>query len=242
MTRPLIYVAAVGIGTAVISLSLAAMLRGPSSFPSWSGDGIRLWGYGSGKGDSSSGEIVSRDYEWTGGDTLELNLPVRVRFRPAPTWHLSARGTSCVLDLLRADSGSIGMKGGHCANSGLPDIELSGPDLANLKVNGSGEIVLDQLKQENLDIRIFGSGTVKANGSVDSLVVNISGSGDAVLGALTAQSADVSIFGSGDVDVKPIEDARIHINGSGDVRLHARPKHLDSRVNGSGSIVERHAD
>lgn len=241
--RPLAYIALAGIGTAVVSLSLAAAVRDPDNSPTWSGDASHFWGCGRMAKDSSAGDgkdVVSRQYEWEGGDTLELNLPATVRFRPGPTWKLTASGAPRVLDQLTVDSGRIGLKRGNCVNSAYPSLELSGPALADVTINGSGDVLLDQLKQENLAVDIHGSGSVKATGSVDTLTVRIAGSGDAMLQELAAQSADVSIAGSGDVEIKPVESAEILINGSGDVRLHSRPKHLTSRVNGSGAIVDSH--
>jgi hypothetical protein len=43
---------------------------------------------------------------------------------------------------------------------------------------------------------------------------------------------------SGDADIAPIDDADIFIAGSGDVRLHTHPKHLNSKAAGSGQIIE----
>ena len=40
------------------------------------------------------------------------------------------------------------------------------------------------------------------------------------------------------LDIAPVDDADIFIVGSGDVRLHTHPKHLNSRVAGSGQVIE----
>jgi uncharacterized membrane protein len=79
---------------------------------------------------------------------------------------------------------------------------------------------------------------VRASGSADLLKVDIMGSGAALLAQLAVRSTKIFIAGSGDADIAPIDDADIFIAGSGDVRLHTHPKHLNSKIAGSGRIIE----
>ena len=117
-------------------------------------------------------------------------------------------------------------------------IELSGPALHDIAVNGAGKLVLDNLQQDALTVAIHGSGSVRANGSTDRLNVQIIGSGDANLAQLAVQSSKIFIAGSGAADVAPSDDADVFIAGSGHVRLHTHPRHLSSKVAGSGQIIE----
>ena len=48
----------------------------------------------------------------------------------------------------------------------------------------------------------------------------------------------MQIAGSGDADINCTENADVLVLGSGDVRLHAHPSHLHSKVLGSGEIIE----
>jgi hypothetical protein len=105
-------------------------------------------------------------------------------------------------------------------------------------VNGAGKLLLDHLRQDSLTVAIHGSGSVRASGSADTLKVDIMGSGDALLEQLAARSSKIFIAGSGAANIAPIDDADIFIAGSGEVRLHTHPKHLNSRVAGSGQIIE----
>jgi hypothetical protein len=238
MTRPVTLVALVGILTAIICLPLAASLyRGGEGWPShfdWSddddGDAPR----------SKSGEVVSRDYEWASA-SLELDVPADVVFVPAPQWHLSIRGPQRALDRLIVENGSIRAKHHHGWSNEL-SIQLSGPALKSVAINGSGKLVLHNLQQESLGIDIHGSGSVSATGKVDSIKVSIMGSGSADVEKLAVQTATIFIAGSGNVDVTPTDDVDVFIAGSGDVRLHARPKHINSKVAGSGRIIEVSSD
>jgi hypothetical protein len=232
MTRPVTVVALVGILTAVICLPLAASLYHGSE--GWSPNFD--WVDDDDVPQSKSAQVVSRDYEWA-DDSLELDVPANVVFVPAPQWHLSIRGPERALDRLIVGNGTIRSNHRHSWSSEL-SIQLSGPSLKSVAINGSGKFVLDNLQQDSLHIDIHGSGSVRASGKVDSIRVNIMGSGSAQVEKLAVQTATIFIAGSGDVDVAPVDDADVFIAGSGDVRLHAHPKHVNSKIAGSGRVIE----
>ncbi|HEY4973653.1 MAG TPA: DUF2807 domain-containing protein [Steroidobacteraceae bacterium] len=245
MTRTLSLIAVGGIATALVCLPLAAVLHHRSSAASsWSWLDHRGWLNSDSDDDDdnsdsrSGGEMQARDFAWTGGDRLELDVPGTVHFTPAAEWHLLIRAPQRVLDRLSVDGSRVSMKHGYHHHSGPLDIELSGPALRDVTLNGAGQLQLDHLSQDALRIAIHGSGSVRAGGSVDTLKVDIMGSGSAQMQQLAARSSKIIIAGSGDADIAPIEEADIFIAGSGNVRLHTHPKHLDSNVAGSGRIIE----
>jgi hypothetical protein len=245
MTRTLSLIAIGGIATALVCLPLAAVLHHHSQAAgSWSWSDHRGWFNSDFDDDDDNsdgnigGEAQSRDFAWTGGDRLELDVPGNVHFQPAAEWHLSIRAPQRVLDRLSVDGSRIRMKHGYHHHLGSLDIELSGPALRDITLNGAGQLQLDHLAQDALTIAIHGSGSVRASGNVDTLKVDIMGSGSAQLQQLAARSSKIFIAGSGDADIAPIDDADIFIAGSGDVRLHSHPKHLESKVAGSGRIIE----
>jgi hypothetical protein len=227
-----------GILTAAICLPLAALMHR---------DGARPWRWESITADWNSdgptrngGPIVSRDFTWDGSDRVEFDGSGDLHFHPAPTWHLSVRGPEHTLDRLRVGDGRIRLHDSgffHWDSPDHLDIQLSGPDLQQIAVNGSGSITLDDLKQEKVDIHIRGSGSALAHGSVESLHLEIAGSGSAQLEGLAAKDAYVRIAGSGDADIASTESADVSIAGSGDVRLHGSPRRLSSHVAGSGRVV-----
>jgi Putative auto-transporter adhesin, head GIN domain len=197
---------------------------------------------GSGDDGSDSGPILTRDYSWS-ADRLELDVPGRVRFHPAPTWHLSIRGHEGTLNRLVVSDGQIREEDhGFCFfcwnHFGRLQVDLSGPALHEATLNGSGSIELQDLDQDHLQVRIRGSGTASGNGKLETLRLEIMGSGSANLAPLAETNADVTIDGSGDADVSPTGEARVTIAGSGDVRLHAHPAQLSTHVYGSGRISE----
>jgi hypothetical protein len=248
MTRTLALVAIGGIATALVCLPLAATLyRHQGGAHPWSWSDHLGWSDDEdsyedsdddGKDHGGSGaEIATRDFDWAGADRLELDIPASLHYRPALEWHLSIHGPQRVLDRISVASGRIGMRRSYHHQSQQLDIELSGPLLRDVTVKGSGKLLLDQLRQESLALSIHGSASVRASGSVDTLKLDIMGSGNAQLEQLAAGSSRVFIAGSGDADIAPIVDADIFIAGSGNVRLRTHPKHLSSRIAGSGQVI-----
>jgi hypothetical protein len=245
MTRSIIIIAVVGIAAAMICLPLAAMLyHHDNHLDSWNWSGYQGW-FGDDDDDSDArdqggerGRIESRDFAWGAADRLELDVPANLHFQPAPQWHLSIRGPQRVLDRIHVGGGRVTTSRPYHHFPGPLEIELSGPALHDVTVNGAGKLVLDGLQQDALTVAIHGSGSVRANGSTDTLNLQIMGSGDAELAQLAVHSSRIIIAGSGAADVAPRDDADVFIAGSGDVRLHTHPKRLSSRVAGSGQIIE----
>ena len=97
---------------------------------------------------------------------------------------------------------------------------------------------MENVSQPDLDLRISGSGTVRAQGSVDQATIKVSGSGEARLGDLAMKQLTVDISGSGKVEAAPKDTADVRISGSGDVKLLSRPANLTSKVSGSGRISQ----
>lgn len=139
--------------------------------------------------------------------------------------------------------------------SGKVVYRLSVDNLSDIAVFGSGNVVADQLKADDLRVTIDGSGRQRIGLNVDSIVARISGSGTFVLSGKTrdeeidisgsgsydaknlkAGNANVSISGSGDAIVNSKKSLDISINGSGRVQYLGSPE-IDQRISGSGSIV-----
>jgi hypothetical protein len=247
MTRLLPLVAIGGIVTALVCLPLAATLSHRAGGWSWTGPHHFSWSDDddadsdsdddSGSARSSRGATETRDFAWS-GDTLTMDIAANLHYQPAPEWHLSIRGPRRVLDRISTDGGRIRLARSYHHMNGVLEVELSGPALRDVRLNGSGKLTLEQLKQDALTVAIHGSGSVRASGAVDTLNLDIMGSGDALLEQLAAHSSKTFIAGSGSADIAPIDAADIFIAGSGDVRLHTHPKRLTSKVAGSGQVIE----
>jgi hypothetical protein len=232
MIRNLGWIAIGGLGIGIASLSLAYAIGGRD---------VDVLGFDEplGFGRSSCGHSTGpreRRLAWDGGDSVELSLPGTVRWRAGESNEIVVRGAPSLVAHVQVHGSRLVL--GCRGRSGSLEITLPGRAFQRVAIAGSGNLVMENVSQPELTLRISGSGSMRAEGTVDRLTVNVSGSGDARLGALVAKQATLHISGSGKVEASPKDQADISISGSGDVKLLTRPADLRSKVSGSGRVSQ----
>lgn len=137
-------------------------------------------------------------------------------------------------------SGSIFVNGqridGGTAGGGRAVVGVALPELPALKIKGSGDVSLLDLRQAGLEIEIEGSGDVTAHGQVEQLDVRIAGSGDVDARELVAKRGHLSIAGSGDISAHISQEVVAKVAGSGDIIVRGDPPMRSKQVLGSGSV------
>jgi hypothetical protein len=241
MARPLAVIAVGGLILSAVSFSLASALGdGEWAFLDFPfRHGLVIHGL-FGRSCSEQGPpptANSRELPWRGDGDVTIDVPASVHYRPGTGETVTLSGAPEALRHVRIDGGRIEFDCDWHGTGDNLEVTLPGRALRRFALNGSGQLYLDDVKQDELTIAINGSGGVRGNGEVDSLNLAIAGSGDADLGALNAKRLRAVIAGSGNARVAPEDDADIAIVGSGDVHLLTRPKNLSSRVVGSGRII-----
>lgn len=241
MARPLGWIAVGGLSVGFASLALAYTLAGRDLDVLL--DRSRFFARscvdGSNKADAKPAE---RRLAWTGEDKIEIALPATVRYRGGEGSEVVVRGAPDIIAHVEVRHSRIGL---NCSPFGdLGDIEITLPGRAfrRIALSGSTQLVLDNVNQLALALKINGSGAVRAQGTVTHATITVAGSGDARLAALSMKELTAKISGSGKVEAAPQDAADIHISGSGDVRLLSRPARLRSKVAGSGQITQASLD
>jgi Putative auto-transporter adhesin, head GIN domain len=112
------------------------------------------------------------------------------------------------------------------------------PRVDAVRIDGSGRVVLRDLRGARLGASIYGSGEVQAAGQVERLRSRIDGSGSLRGGALDADEAAVAISGSGSAELGAADRLHAEIDGSGDVSYAGEPA-VSEEVSGSGSVEHR---
>ena len=108
----------------------------------------------------------------------------------------------------------------------------------SIAINGSGDVVLENLSAENYSVAINGSGDVDLSGThAKTGDISIHGSGDVNTSRIPTSAVAVSVAGSGDVEVKPTAAMDVSIMGSGDVTYYGTPK-ISSSIMGSGDLIQ----
>jgi len=177
-------------------------------------------------------------WQWNGGDTLALDAPINIRYRPNGPPRVSVTGPAELLQHVQVGDGRIGSDSRVVRNSGKRlDAEISGVPIRKFVVNGTEDLDLGEIDQPGLDLHINGTGVVRGRGKVERLNLSISGPGNADLGGLAVTGdAKVSILGSGDAMLSPHGRVKLIIAGSGRLRLLTRPVELRQTIVGSGQV------
>lgn len=124
-------------------------------------------------------------------------------------------------------------------NPGRVVVGIAMPVAPAIKIKGSGDVTLLDLRQSGLDLEIEGSGDITAYGQVSHLDVQIAGSGDVDASELVADCACLSVAGSGDIEAFVRSDVHARVAGSGDIVVRGNPSRRDHSVAGSGKIKFR---
>ncbi|HEY2359311.1 MAG TPA: DUF2807 domain-containing protein [Phenylobacterium sp.] len=252
MIRVLVIIAVTGFLVSVVTLSTAVAIGGPDLLAAgvwnwgrdgaWDMDRYNRWNdrHPHGRdGWADEGPQTTRDMAWTGGDTLEIDVPAEVTYSQAPgAGQLTITGPKEAVDALVLDGGQLRFSGDRRHSSDLT-IAMTAPGVTHFDLHGSSKLAIEGYKQDKLNLDVSGDAAVSAKGEAKALALTISGSSDTDLSGLKLQDADVDITGSGEATLAPTASANLNISGAGEVTLLTRPTKLESNVTGSGSVHQQ---
>jgi len=262
MIRTLFIIAGAGVVLATGALTGAVALTGNDlKHNDWTWSVTESGGGGGGDFRMERGPEqpdVTRSLAWTGGDRLQIEVPVDVTYVQGAAAGVVVTGPRGLADRIRLIDGRLTMEaaerdtpGEHGSirwtGSGIRvwndeerlTVTVTAPSVAQFDLVGSGDVDIRDYDQPGLALTLSGSGDVTAQGSARAVTVDISGSGDADLSALQTVDADIDLSGNGDVRVGPSGRAIIDISGNGDVVLTRRPTTVSQTISGNGDVEER---
>ena len=112
-------------------------------------------------------------------------------------------------------------------------IAIHGP--INIEVR-AGQVVIDNVREERLDLQFEGAGRLEAKGSAKWLRLKARGVGEVTTQHLKADRADVNFEGIGDVKVHASQTLNAVVRGMGSLTYFGKPKSLNKSVSGIGSV------
>jgi len=185
-----------------------------------------------------------KSWRWEGGDTLALDMPINIRYRPSGPQGVLVTGPEELLKHVRVSDGRIASDTAMPRSSGKKlDAVVSGVPIRKFVVNGGENLDLGEIDQPDLDLHLNGSGTVSGHGKVDQLRLTIAGSGKANLGGLSVTGdANISILGNGDAALSPHGRVKLFVAGSGKLQLLTKPTELRQTIVGSGGVNQLSAE
>ncbi|MCW3846524.1 DUF2807 domain-containing protein [Sphingomonas sp. LB-2] len=168
----------------------------------------------------------------SGFDRVRVDGPFTVEIVRGPT-HASAEGDSKLLDRLdlHVDGTTLvvgaGAQGWNLARgeaAGSPRIILTTPALRGLLVNGGGQVKVEDMRGDRIDVAVSGAGTIDiAALQTDDLNLTLIGTGR-IAAAGNARRARLRLNGAGQIDAAKLQagDATIVSESSGDIGLGVR--------------------
>ncbi len=209
-------------------------------------------------------EAATRSYGVTSFDRIRVTGPFDVQVHVGGAPSARATGPQEAIDRLSVEqNGNVlvvkplpgGWGGWPIGFHGKLVVEISTPSLNNATLAGSGNVAIDRVKGDQLDLALSGSGNLSVaavdvarlaatmTGSGDLSVAGragqakalLTGSGDLKGDQLATDVADVSLIGSGDLSIGARRNAKVNLAGSGDIRI-AGPANCSITRTGSGDV------
>jgi hypothetical protein len=115
-------------------------------------------------------------------------------------------------------------------------IIIAMPQLRAFNAEGAGEIKLDNVRGERLDVGYRGAGSMAINGQVKTFKMTAEGVGEVDARALIANETDIRFQGIGDVKVYAKEKLDVKVQGMGSLSYYGRPRTVNKSVQGLGSV------
>jgi len=106
-----------------------------------------------------------------------------------------------------------------------------------LKLAGSGNLTLP-VDTNNLELHVSGSGNIHLKGTATKLTTKLSGSGDIDASSLKSKIVEANVSGSGNSKVTCDESIIARVAGSGNIKYIGNPDKRDVKVSGSGTITK----
>lgn len=123
----------------------------------------------------------------------------------------------------------------HMEGSGDLDVNDMNADHLNVLSIGSGDANFE-IDATSINYENTGSGNVRFTGTVNTLNVFLEGSGDYKGKYMYSNDANVEIEGSGDAFVHATNSLIATISGSGDIVYYGNPSSVTTSVTGSGNV------
>ncbi|WP_294963976.1 head GIN domain-containing protein [uncultured Flavobacterium sp.] len=106
-----------------------------------------------------------------------------------------------------------------------------------VKLSGSGNFNLP-VDTNSLELHVSGSGNINLKGTATKLTTKLSGSGDIDASSLKSKIVEANVSGSGNSKVTCDESITARVAGSGNIKYIGNPEKRDVKVSGSGTITK----
>jgi hypothetical protein len=173
--------------------------------------------------------------------SISVQGPISVTVDAGKTQSLTMRGDAKFIQDVTSEvvNGELRLRAREKKNiawRGDPRVVITMPALNAFDVEGAGEIKLNRVRGERLDVNYRGAGSMNINGEVKSFTMKAEGVGEVDAKALVANDVDIRFRGIGDVKVTATNRLDAVIQGMGNVTYYGKPRTVNKSASGIGSV------
>ncbi len=191
--------------------------------------------------DTDSSKKDTRDL--SGFSKIDLAISGKLYYTQSNSFKVVIEASDNDLENIETEvvNGTLKIKTKNCWTCNFKDVAIyvSSPDMHGMRISGSGSIYAENdIQTGDMELRVSGSGKVILKGlQAADVEAAISGSGDVDIAKGNAGSFEASISGSGSVDAEKLQVKTVEarISGSGSCKIHANDI-LTAKISGSGNI------
>lgn len=189
---------------------------------------------------NGSGVAVTQRRDLAPATSLELTGACNLTVRVGGPQTVIVRADDNLVDRVttRVRSGTllIGTRGAFATKVPMT-VGVVVPVLVATTLSGSGTVVVEDVAGGHLSVRVPGSGTLRASGTIDRLDVVLSGSGDVQLADLVSREVIARVEGAGRILVHATSSLNATVSGAGAIANVGTPDRLVRNITGAGSIT-----
>ena len=197
-----------------------------------------------GPGERGSGNVVTETRDVSGFHAIDISYPAQVRVKQGSKESLEIEAEDNLLPGLKTQvkNGVLDIfykptNGKHVNPTKTVKITIVVKDLTSVDFTSAGDLTIENLKTNALDVSLSGAGNLKLNKIlVKALGVDLSGAGS-MSASGTADDLNLNISGFGDFKGTDLhsKDAQVDISGAGSATTWV-DNNLDAQISGAGSI------
>ena len=197
-----------------------------------------------GPSEAGSGKMVTESRKASNFDSIEVSYPAQVFISQGSSESVKIEADDNLLPGLRTEVDNDTLKiyyrvenGKHVNPTRAVKITIVVKELKELHFESAGELTLDGIETDDLEVSVSGAGNLMLNEiSVNSLAVSLSGAGN-VSASGSAEALSLAISGVGKFDGQDLHSqvADANLSGVGSATVWVDDE-LDAVISGAGSV------
>ena len=173
--------------------------------------------------------------------SISVQGPISVTVDAGKAQSLTVRGDARFLKELTSEvvNGELRLhmrNKSYSTKDGDQRIAITMPELRAIAVEGAGEIKLNHIRGERLDVNYRGAGSMGINGEVKTFKMQAEGVGEVDAKDFIANDADIRFRGVGDVKVYASNRLDAVVQGMGNLTYYGKPRTVNKSASGIGSV------